>query len=306
MRAFVFPGQGSQYSGMGRELAEAYPEALRVFEEADQVLGFPLSTLCFEGPDDHLVLTENTQPALLATSVAVLRVLESRGVKPDIVAGHSLGEYSALVAAGCLEFSAALKLVRERGRFMQEAVPVGVGTMAAVVGLDLVTVEAVCAEAAQGQVVAPANQNSPEQIAIAGHTDAVARAGELASQRGAKRVIPLPVSAPFHCALMKPAQDRMRPLLEQVEFNDLRVPLVNNFDARKITHGDEARQGLVQQIASMVRWTESIQTMHQSGVDEFVEVGPGRVLIGLIRRIARDTRTVPVEKPAQVEDYVRS
>jgi [acyl-carrier-protein] S-malonyltransferase len=189
---------------------------------------------------------------------------------------------------------------------MQEAVPVGVGTMSAIVGLDLLTAEAVCAEAAKGQVVAPANQNSPEQIAIAGHTEAVARAGELATQRGAKRVIPLPVSAPFHCTLMKPAQDRMRPLLEQVAFNDLRVPLVNNFDARKITRGDEARQGLVRQIASMVRWTESIQTMHQSGVVEFVEVGPGRVLIGLIRRIASGARTVPVEKPAQVEDYVQS
>ncbi len=291
---------------MGRELAVARPEARAAFEEADAVLGIPLSRLCFEGPDDQLVLTENTQPALLTVSVAVYRVLEAEGAAPDMVAGHSLGEYSALVAAGSLEFADALRLVRARGRHMQEAVPVGVGAMAAIIGLDLSTVEQICAEAADGQVVTPANQNAPEQIAIAGHTEAVARASELATARGAKRAIPLPVSAPFHSPLMKPAEDRMRPLLEQVEFRDLRVPLVNNFDARKIIRGDDAREGLVRQIASMVRWTESVQWMADSGADEYVEVGPGRVLIGLIRRIVSGARLAALEKPDQVEAYVRS
>ncbi len=306
MKAFVFPGQGSQFAGMGKELASDRPEARAVFDEADEVLGFPLSRLCFEGPEDQLVLTENTQPALLAVSTAVYRVLEAEGVLPDVVAGHSLGEYSALVAAGSLTLADALRLVRERGRCMQEAVPVGVGAMAAVIGLDLSAVEKVCAEAAQGQVVSPANQNAPEQVAIAGHAEAVARASELATERGAKRVIPLPVSAPFHSRLMKPAEDRMRPLLGQVEFRDLRVPMVNNFDARRITRGDDAREGLVRQIASMVRWTESIQCMADYGAEEYVEVGPGRVLIGLIRRIVKEARLVALEKPAQVEDYVRS
>jgi [acyl-carrier-protein] S-malonyltransferase len=291
---------------MGRELAAVRPEARAAFEEADAVLGIPLSRLCFEGPDDQLVLTENTQPALLTVSVAVYRVLEAEGAAPDMVAGHSLGEYSALVAAGSLEFADALRLVRARGHHMQEAVPVGVGAMAAIIGLDLSTVEQICAEAADGQVVAPANQNAPEQIAIAGHTEAVARASELATARGAKRAIPLPVSAPFHSPLMKPAEDRMRPLLEQVEFRDLRVPLVNNFDARKILRGDDAREGLVRQIASMVRWTESVQWMADSGADEYVEVGPGRVLIGLIRRIVSGARLAALEKPDQVEAYVRS
>ena len=301
---------------MGKELSSARPEARAVFEEADDVLGFPLSRLCFEGPDEQLVLTENTQPALLAVSTAVYRVLEAEGQRPDVVAGHSLGEYSALVAAGSLEFADALRLVRERGRCMQAAVPVGVGAMAAVIGLDLSAVEKVCAEASRGQIVStalrsrpmvsPANQNAPEQVAIAGHSEAVERATELATARGAKRVIPLPVSAPFHSALMKPAEDRMRPFLEQVEFQDLRVPLVNNFDARKITRGDDAREGLVRQIASMVRWTESVQWMADYGATDYVEVGPGRVLIGLIRRIVRGARLIALEKPAQVEEYVRS
>lgn len=291
---------------MGKELSSARPEARAVFEEADDVLGFPLSRLCFEGPDEQLVLTENTQPALLAVSTAVYRVLEAEGQRPDVVAGHSLGEYSALVAAGSLEFADALRLVRERGRCMQEAVPVGVGAMAAVIGLDLSAVEKVCAEASRGQIVSPANQNAPEQVAIAGHSEAVERATELATARGAKRVIPLPVSAPFHSALMKPAEDRMRPFLEQVEFQDLRVPLVNNFDARKITRGDDAREGLVRQIASMVRWTESVQWMADYGASDYIEVGPGRVLIGLIRRIVRGARLIALEKPAQVEEYVRS
>lgn len=306
MRAFVFPGQGSQYAGMGKELAEACPEARQVFAEADSVLGFPLSRLCFEGPQEDLTLTENTQPALLTVSIATCRVLESRGLSADFVAGHSLGEYSALVAAGSLSLSEALQLVRSRGRFMQDAVPVGVGAMAAIVGLELKEVEEICVEAAQGRVVSPANQNGPDQVAIAGHADAVAAASELALARGAKRAIPLPVSAPFHCSLMLPAQERMRPLLERATFQDLRVPLVNNVEAQVIRSAEAARQGLIRQISGMVRWTESIQVMAESGVTEFVEVGAGKVLTGLIRRIQPGVALRNIEKPAQVEDYVRT
>ncbi len=305
MKAYVFPGQGSQYAGMGKELAQAYPEAREVFATADRVLGFPLSRLCFEGPLEELTLTENLQPALLAVSVAVFRVLESRGALPDFVAGHSLGEYSAMVAAGALEYEEALELVRSRGRFMQEAVPVGVGAMAAIIGLDLSEVDGICREAAQGQVVSPANQNAPDQVAIAGHAEAVKRASELAVARGAKRAIPLPVSAPFHCELMRLAQDRMEPLLEAAGFRDLRFPLVNNVDARPVRTAAEARAGLVRQISSMVRWTESVQRMVAEGVNEFVEVGAGKVLAGLIRRIHPGAVLRSVEKPAQVEDYVR-
>lgn len=306
MRAFLFPGQGSQYAGMGKELADTYPEARIVFQEADDALSFPLSRLCFEGPQDQLVLTENTQPALLAVSIAAFRVLESRGAQADMVAGHSLGEYSALVAAGSLDFSEALKLVRYRGKFMQGAVPVGKGAMAALIGLELVTVRKICDEVAEGQVVSPANQNSPEQIAIAGHKEAVERASKLAVERGAKRAIPLPVSAPFHCELMKPAEEQMRPLLEAAEFKDLSVPLVNNVDAGIVSEGSLAREGLIRQICSMVRWTESIQLMCREGISEFVELGAGRVLTGLIRRVASGLSLTAVEKPKQVESYVRS
>lgn len=305
-KAFVFPGQGSQYPGMGKELAEAYPIAAEVFEAADRSLGFSLSRLCFEGPQEELTLTENTQPALLTVSVAVYRVLAAAGARPDFVAGHSLGEYSALVAAGAVKFEEALHLVRSRGRFMQEAVPVGVGAMAAIVGLELAAVEEVCAESAQGQVVSPANQNGPDQVAIAGHTEAVARASELAVARGAKRAIPLPVSAPFHCSLMTPAQERMRPLLEAALFSDLGLPLVNNVDAAQVFTGSAAREGLVRQISSMVRWTESVQRMAAAGVDEFVEVGAGKVLAGLIRRIQPGVKVRSIEKPVQVEEYVQA
>lgn len=306
MKAFVFPGQGSQYPGMGKDLAAEYPVAAKVFEEADDVLGFALSRLCFEGPQDQLILTENTQPALLATSVAALRVLEDRGVSFDYVAGHSLGEYSALVASGSLKFADALRLVRRRGQFMQDAVPVGVGAMAAIIGLELNVVERLAAEAAQGQVVSAANQNSPGQVVVAGHSEAVDRLCRLAQDNGARRALKLPVSAPFHSPLMKPAEQRMRPLLEETDFRELTVPLVNNCDAEIVRSGSVARQGLIQQIASMVRWTDSVQVMTEAGVNTFVEVGAGKVLSGLIRRISPEANLVNIEKPLQVEDYVRS
>ena len=306
MKAFVFPGQGSQYPGMGKELSQEYPRAAEVFLEADEALGFPLSKLCFEGPKDELTLTQNTQPALLSVSVAVFRVLTDLGASPDFVAGHSLGEYSALVAAGALSFTDALLLVRKRGQFMQEAVPVGTGAMAAIIGLDIAAVNAVCRDAAQEQVVSPANENAADQVAIAGHAAAVKRACELALSRGARRAIALPVSAPFHCSLMEPAQRRMIPLLEAVEFEDLRFPMVNNVDAKVVTSGDEARDGLIRQIPSTVRWRESILRLSEEGVGSFVEVGAGRVLTGLIRRVAGAARCASIEKPEQVKSYVQA
>lgn len=283
--AFLFPGQGSQYAGMGRSLAEAYAEARRVFEEADEVLGFPLSRLCFEGPEEELKLTENTQPAILTVSVAAWAVLRSRGIKPDYVAGHSLGEYSALVAAGSLGFADALRLVRKRGRYMQEAVPPGAGAMAALLKLPDGKLEAVLEEAAQGEVVSAANLNSPEQVVIAGHAAAVQRAIELAKAAGARRAVLLPVSAPFHCALMKPAQERLRADLEATAFRDLEIPLINNVQAREIRTGAEARQGLYEQVPNPVRWAETVRYLVSQGVERFVEVGPGSVLTGLLRAI---------------------
>ncbi|MFB3905564.1 MAG: ACP S-malonyltransferase [Acidobacteriota bacterium] len=304
MRAFVFPGQGSQYSGMGRDLVEAFPEARDVFREADDQLGFPISRLCFEGPDDQLKLTEHTQPAILTVSVALFRVLETRGKRPDYVAGHSLGEYSALVAAGALAFGDAVRVVRQRGRFMQEAVPVGTGAMAAVIGLDFDALAAICDEAAQGQVVSPANINAPGQLVIAGHTGAVDRAGKLATQKGARKVVPLPVSAPFHCALMKPAEKRLAAELASIKFNDLSVPLVNNVDACLVRRGADARAGLIRQVSSAVRWVEDVERLVRDGVTEFVEVGPGKVLSGLVRRIARDTAVTQVGTAEEVHVYV--
>ncbi|MCS6954459.1 MAG: ACP S-malonyltransferase [Bryobacterales bacterium] len=283
--AFVFPGQGSQYAGMGRSLADAYPEARRVFEEADATLGFALSRLCFEGPEEELKLTENTQPAILTVSVAAWSVLRVKGWEPDYVAGHSLGEYSALVAAGSLRFADALRLVRKRGRYMQEAVPPGAGAMAALLRLPDGKLEAVLAEAAQGEVVSAANLNSPEQVVIAGHTGAVQRAIELAKAAGARRAVLLPVSAPFHCPLMKPAQERLKADLEATDFADLRVPLVNNWQAREIRTGAEARQGLYEQVSNPVRWMETVRYLVAQGVERFVEVGPGGVLTGLLRAI---------------------
>lgn len=284
--AFLFPGQGSQFAGMGKSLAETYPEAARVFEEADDVLGFSLSRLCFEGPDDQLKLTENTQPALVTVSVAAFSVLKSQGIVPDFVAGHSLGEYSALVAAGSLAFPDAVRLVRKRGRYMQEAVPEGIGAMAALLKLPEGTLEAILAEAAQGEVVTAANLNSPEQIVIAGHAAAVQRAADLAKAAGAKRAVLLQVSAPFHCPLMKPAQDRLKSDLEAIKFLDLRVPLVNNWQAREVRTATEAREGLFQQVPNPVRWAESMRLLAASGVTKCLEVGPGAVLAGLLRGVA--------------------
>jgi [acyl-carrier-protein] S-malonyltransferase len=296
--AFLFPGQGSQFAGMGKALAETYPVARRTFDEADEALGFALSTLCFEGPDDQLKLTENTQPALLAVSVAAFEVLREMGVSPDFVAGHSLGEYSALVAAGSLRFADALRLVRKRGRYMQEAVPPGVGAMAALLKLPEEKLPGVLAEAAQGEVVSAANLNSPDQVVIAGHAGAVNRAIELAKAAGARRAVLLPVSAPFHCALMKPAQERLRVDLDAAEFRDLTVPLVNNSEARIIRTGGEAREGLYQQVPNPVRWTESVRCLAATGVTRLIEVGSGAVLTGLLRNINPDLTGVKFGEPA--------
>jgi len=300
--AYIFPGQGSQFAGMGRELAEHSAAAREVFAEADDALGFSLSELCFEGPDEALQLTENTQPAILATSVAALRALEAEGLpSPAFVAGHSLGEYSALVASGALTLKDAVRTVRARGRYMQEAVPVGVGAMAAILGADAETVADACREAAQGEVCSPANVNSPKQIVIAGDAAAVERAMELLKARGAKRAIKLQVSAPFHCALMQPAQDRLSADLDQVEFADLRVPLVCNVDAIAISSGDEARRSLVRQVSSPVRWLESVKFLATAGVETFVEVGPGKVLAGLVRQTLPDARCLNVADAASLE-----
>jgi [acyl-carrier-protein] S-malonyltransferase len=270
---------------MGKTLSDAYPAARQTFEEADDALGFSLSRLCWDGPEADLKLTENTQPALLATAVAAWRVLGELGVQPDYVAGHSLGEYSALVAAGALQFRDAVRLVRKRGRYMQDAVPAGVGAMAALLKLPEGKLDEILAQAAQGEVVTAANFNSPDQVVIAGHAGAVARAMELAKAAGAKRAISLPVSAPFHCPLMRPAQEHMAPDLAAVQFSDLAVPLVNNWLAREIRSGADARQGLIEQIPNPVRWTESIRLLANSGVTRFIEVGPGAVLTGLLRNI---------------------
>jgi [acyl-carrier-protein] S-malonyltransferase len=295
--AFVFPGQGSQVVGMGKSLFEAFPESRAVFEEADAALGFALSRLCFEGPEGDLQLTANTQPAILATSLAALRPLSARGLRPDWVAGHSLGEYSALVAAGAIGLGDALRTVRRRGQYMQEAVPVGSGAMAAILGLDLAAIEAACREAAAGEVVSPANVNSPGQVVIAGHAAAVDRASELCRARGARRAVRLPVSAPFHCALMKPAQDRLAPELAALTFRDPEVPLVNNVDARVVRDGGACRDGLVRQVSGAVRWQESVERLAREGVDVFVEVGPGTVLSGLVRKTAKGARALSVDSP---------
>jgi [acyl-carrier-protein] S-malonyltransferase len=285
--AFLFPGQGSQAVGMGKELAEKHPVARQTFEEADEALGYKISHSCFEGPEEELRLTEITQPAILTASVAALRVLQEKGVKPAFVAGHSLGEYSAHVAAGTISFPDAVRTVRNRGKYMQEAVPVGVGAMAAILGMDLKKVAVVCADAAQGEVCEPANINSAEQIVISGHAAAVERATKLASERGAKRAIMLSVSAPFHCSLMKPAQDRLAADLQSMRFQKPEGPVVCNVDAALIEDGDSARDALVRQVTGAVRWEPSMRLLTAKGIQVFVEVGPGKVLCGLMRQIDR-------------------
>ena len=293
--AFIFPGQASQYPGMGRELAGAFPEARAVLSEADRVLGFSIGRLCFEGKPEELQLTEIAQPAILTVSVAAHAVLSARGVRPQFVAGHSLGEYSAIVAAGGLSLADAVGTVRKRGRYMQEAVPVGQGAMAALLGMSLESVESLCREAAQGEVLEPANLNSPAQMVIAGAVGAVRRAVQLAPQRGARRAIPLPVSAPFHCALMQPARDRLEKDLDQLQFRDLQCPLVNNAEAAAIHRGGELGGALVRQVCAPVRWSETIQFLRDQGVRRFVEVGPGRVLSGLVRQTDRSLQVLNVE-----------
>lgn len=299
--AFLFPGQGSQQVGMGRELAERYPVAKQTFDEADAALGYALSAVCWEGPEEKLKMTQVTQPAILTVSVAAWRVLAERGIAPAFVAGHSLGEYSAHVAAGTFTFADAVRTVRNRGRYMQEAVPAGDGAMAAILGMLLAAVQEVCAEAAQGGVVEPANINSPEQIVISGSKAAVERAAELAKQRGAKRAVMLPVSAPFHCSLMKPAQDRLAADLRALAFSNPRVPVINNVDAAVTTAAEPARDALIRQVTGAVQWVRSMQELIAQGANTFVEVGPGKVLCGLLRQIDRAQASTNIEDEVSLQ-----
>ena len=302
--AFLFPGQGSQTVGMGQAFAQDSPAAAAIWHKADEALGFPLSRLCFEGPEDDLALTVNTQPAILTASVAAAAVLAERGIRPDLCAGHSLGEYSAFVATGALGFVDAVRLVRKRGEFMQEAVPVGTGAMAALMGLDLAAAEQACAEAAQGEVVNVANINSPGQIVIAGNRGAVERAVNAAAALGGRRGVLLPVSAPFHSALMKPAADRLAAELEHVAVNPPRVPVARNVDAALTTTADDVKPFLVRQVASPVRWTDCLYTLAREGVTAWLEVGPGRVLTGLLRRTIDGARGHTVEDPDSLDKTV--
>lgn len=303
MLAFLFPGQGSQHAGMGKDLADNFPAARQVFEEANDALGFDLAALCFNGPEEELKLTAITQPSILTVSVAALRVLQQEtGLVPEYAAGHSLGEYSALVCAGALDFADAVRTVRQRGTFMQEAVPVGTGSMAAIMGLGTEDLDAVCNEAAQGQVVSPANFNSTGQVVIAGDTEAVERAMTLAKERGAKRALPLPVSAPFHCALMVPAGERLADVLATITVNPMQLPVVTNVDAAPNQDAEKVAELLVKQVSAPVRWVESSQAMIDLGVDRFIEIGPGKVLSGLVKRMAKQATLENV----QVTDDIRA
>ncbi|HEX8926312.1 MAG TPA: ACP S-malonyltransferase [Terriglobales bacterium] len=303
--AFLFPGQGSQAAGMGKELAAMYPVAQQTFDEADEALGYKLSTLCFEGPDDQLRMTEITQPAILTVSVAAYRVLESIGISPTIVAGHSLGEYSANVAAGTLTFADAVRTVRKRGKYMQEAVPVGQGAMAAVLNLAVEKIQEACDEALAasnpGSVCQPANINSPGQVVISGSAKAVEKAAELCKSKGAKRAIMLPVSAPFHCKLMQPAQDRLADDLKTLQFHTPKVPIMCNVDAALIGESEASRDVLTRQVTGAVRWEESVRKMIEMGVETFIEVGPGAVLTGLLRQIDKSKTGMNVENEATLQ-----
>ncbi len=294
--AYLFPGQGSQAVGMGKDLFDNFAAARDAFNEADEALGFPLAAMCFEGNEEDLQLTANTQPAILATSIAALRAMEAQGFPPPaFVAGHSLGEYSALVSAGVLDFGDALRTVRKRGTYMQEAVPVGVGAMAAVLGLALEEIEQGCAEAAQGQICSPANINSPTQVVIAGNSEAVDRACEILKAKGAKRAIKLNVSAPFHCDLMKPAEERLATDLQELAYGDFEFPVVHNIDAEANDNSANVADALKRQVSSPVKWLQSIQKLRSMGVEKFIEVGPGKVLSGLLRQIDRDAVSANIE-----------
>lgn len=299
--AFLFPGQGSQAVGMGKEFFEKYSVARQTFEEADEALGYKLSQFCFEGPEEQLRLTEITQPAILTASVAAWRVLDEKGIKPRFVAGHSLGEYTAHVAAGTLSFTDAVRTGRNRGKYMQEAVPVGVGGMAAILGMEMQAVTTVCHDAAESEVCEPANINSPEQIVISGHKTAVERAAKLAGERGAKKAVILPVSAPFHCSLMKPAQDRLAADLNTLIFNNPAFPLVCNVDAALVNDGEHSRAALVRQVTGSVKWEQSMRVLIEKGVQTFVEVGPGKVLFGLMRQIDRSRKCISVGDDASLQ-----
>ena len=294
--AYIFPGQGSQSVGMGKDLFDNFQSARKVFEEADDALGFSLSKMCFEGTTEDLALTANTQPAILTCSIAAFRAMESEDfAQPDYVAGHSLGEYSALVAANAISFKDAVQTVRKRGMYMQEAVPVGIGAMAAILGADLETIENVCAEVAGGQICSPANINSPNQIVIAGNAESVDRACELLKERGAKRAIKLNVSAPFHCALMMPAQEKLNADLLKLEYSNLRFPIIENVSAELNSSGQRVCDALTQQVSNPVRWLQSVEKLVNLGVETFIEVGAGKILCGLVKQINRDVRCMNIE-----------
>jgi [acyl-carrier-protein] S-malonyltransferase len=307
MIAFIFPGQGSQAVGMGKDLFDNFSVSRAVFEEADDALRFSLSEMCFSGTAEDLALTANTQPAILTVSVAAFRAMMSEGFPiPDFVAGHSLGEYSALVAAGAMDFSGAVKTVRKRGNYMQDAVPFGMGAMAAILGLPLETVEIACEEAKQGQVCSAANINSPSQIVIAGNTEAINRAIEILLGRGAKRAIRLNVSAPFHCALMLPAQEKLAADLQEIDFQDLTVPIIENVSAEANVKGERVQTALTEQVSKPVRWAQSIENLIVEEVETFIEVGAGKVLSGLVKQISRDVRCLSVENSINLKEALNN